>query len=128
MPCDGERQILARHAGAIVFHLDAPHAALVERHGDRARTGMEAVLEQLLQDGSGALDHFAGRDLAYEKLRQHANGAHSGDYRIARWNSSPRCGIWRSISTSTSRRSSPSTAPGSTRCFSSSCSARPAWW
>src|SRR6266850_1476960 len=102
MPGEGERQVLARDAGAVVLDLDAPHAAFVERHADRARAGIEAVLEELLQDGGGTLDHFAGRNLGDEKLRQHADGAHSRDYRIGRWNSSPRCGTSRSISTSIS--------------------------
>ena len=123
-----ERQLVARDAGAVVFHLDAAHAALVERHGDAGCPGVEAVLEQLLEHRGRPLDHFAGRDLRDEELRQHADGAHHGIIESARWNSSPRCGTSPSISTSTSPPSSPSTAPGSMRCFSSSSSAKPGWW
>jgi len=31
-----------------------------------ARTGVEAVLKQFLEGGGGAVDDFAGSDLAYE--------------------------------------------------------------
>jgi hypothetical protein len=57
--------------------LDALCAALVERDGDRARAGVEAVLEQLLQHRCRPLDHLAGGDLADEQLGQDANGAHA---------------------------------------------------
>ena len=67
----------ALDAGAVVLHLHAPHAAVVERHRDRARAGVDAVLEQLLQHRGGALHHFAGRDLGDEELRQDANRRHT---------------------------------------------------
>src|SRR5258705_4066551 len=107
VPGEGERQVLARDAGAVVLDLDAPHAAFVERHADRARAGIEAVLEELLQDGGGTLDHFAGRNLGDEKLRQHADGAHGSEYSNGRVNSSPRVGT----SPATSASMSPPSLP-----------------
>ena len=73
---ESERQLVRRDAVAVVFDLDAAHAAFVERDADHARAGVDAVLHQLLQHRGRALHHFAGRDLAHEKLRQHADGAH----------------------------------------------------
>jgi hypothetical protein len=74
---EGERQLIAGDAAAVVLDLHAAHAAFVERHRDARRTGVEAVFEQLLQHRGGPLDDFAGRDLGDEELRQHANGRHT---------------------------------------------------
>src|SRR5205823_3322887 len=69
-------QLAGGDAAAVVFHLHAADAAFLERHGERSCTGVQAVLEQLLQHRGGTLDHFAGRDLADENLGQDANGGH----------------------------------------------------
>jgi hypothetical protein len=48
-----ERQVGVRDAGTVVLDLDAANPALIERDCDRRRTGVEAVLEQLLQHRAG---------------------------------------------------------------------------
>src|SRR5262249_26473112 len=58
-----DRELVARDAAAVVAHLDPREAALLRLDLDAARAGIEAVLDQLLGDGSRALDDFAGRDL-----------------------------------------------------------------
>ncbi len=72
-----EAQLGGADAFAVVLDLDALRAACVERDGDRARAGVEAVLEQLLQHRCRPLDYLAGGDLADEQLGQDANGAHA---------------------------------------------------
>jgi len=69
-------QVGFRDPLAVVLHLDAPRAALVERDADLGGARVQAVLEQFLQDGRRSLDHLAGRDLAHEKVRKQANRRH----------------------------------------------------
>jgi hypothetical protein len=76
MAREREAQVVARDAVAVVLHLDAPHAAFVERHADAACVRIEAVLEQLLQHRCRALDHFPRRYLAHEQIGKDANGRH----------------------------------------------------
>jgi hypothetical protein len=73
-----ERQVVLGEARAVVVHLHALDAALIERHLDFRRAGIERVLEQLLQDGCGPLDHFARRDLADQQFGQDADPVHAG--------------------------------------------------
>jgi hypothetical protein len=79
VPGEGEREILARDALAVVLDLDAARAALVQRDRDGARARVEAVLHQLFQHRGRPLDHLAGGDLADEQLRQHADGVHAAN-------------------------------------------------
>jgi hypothetical protein len=72
-----ERQLVARDARAVVLHLDALDAARFEHDRDRLRARIDAVLEKLLEHRRRAFHHFAGRDLAHEKLGQNANGGHA---------------------------------------------------
>ena len=68
-----ERQLLARDAAAVVGDLDELRAAARELDGDLARAGVEAVFEQFLEGGGGALDDFAGGDLADQQFGQDAD-------------------------------------------------------
>jgi hypothetical protein len=83
VPREGKGELLARDACAVVVHLHAPHAAFFERHRDGAGAGVDAVLDQLLQDGSRALHNLAGGDLAHQQIRQHLDAVHSE--RSASW-------------------------------------------
>ena len=76
-----QRQILADHARPIVGDSNALHAPLVDRYHDAPRGGIEAVLDQLLDDRRRALDDLACRDLIrdergeyFDPLRHHAAG------------------------------------------------------
>src|SRR5436853_4431217 len=72
-----KRQVVARDAGAVILHLDALRATLVQRHGNAARVRVEAVLEQLLEHRRGPLDHLAGGDLAHQEIGQDADRWHA---------------------------------------------------
>ena len=73
VPRQRERQLVARDAGAVVRHADQAGAAAFDVDGDRARAGVERVLDELFDDGRGALDDLAGRDLVDELRGQDAN-------------------------------------------------------
>src|SRR5690606_29310311 len=69
-----EHELVGRDARAIIAHATQPYAAVFDFDVDTRRTGIEAVLDQLLDDGCGALDDLAGRDLVDELLGKDANG------------------------------------------------------
>ena len=71
---DAERQIGARHAGAVVGHADEPPPAAVGDDLDARRAGVERVLDQLLHGARRALDHLAGGDAVDDVLGQLADG------------------------------------------------------
>ena len=64
----GKLEILACDAAAVVLNLDARDTASVEQDLHFGCAGVEAVLEQFLEDGGGPLDDFTGRDLADQKV------------------------------------------------------------
>ncbi len=63
VPRQCERQFPARDPAAVVAHPDQPDPALLQVHAYPARTGVDAVLDQLLDHRGGTLDHLAGGDL-----------------------------------------------------------------
>jgi 2-keto-3-deoxy-L-rhamnonate aldolase RhmA len=74
---EGEGELLARDAGAVVADLDELRAPARELDGNLARAGVEAVLQQFLERGGGAFDDFPGGDLADEQIGQDAYRSHS---------------------------------------------------
>ena len=74
---DGEFEIGARHAGAVVGDADQPAAAAVGDDVDAAGAGIERVLDQLLDHARRPLDHLAGGDAVDDCFRQLADG-HGG--------------------------------------------------
>ncbi len=66
---DRERQLLGGDAAAVVAHAHEADAAALDVDLDAVRAGIEAVLDQLLDDGGRPLDHFAGGDLVDELVR-----------------------------------------------------------
>ncbi len=75
VPRNGERQLLARDAGAVVDDANALDATGGEVDVDLRRAGVDCVLEKLLQCRSGTLDHLAGGDLADQEIRKRADHA-----------------------------------------------------
>ena len=66
-------KLVARDAAAVVRDADQARAAAFDVDRDRARAGVERVLDELLDDGRRPLDDLAGRDLIDELGRQDAN-------------------------------------------------------
>ena len=65
-----QRGVFRAHPLAVVLDADEALAARFDGDGDPCRSGVEGVLDQLLHDGRGALDHLAGRDLVGEPGRE----------------------------------------------------------
>src|SRR5262245_43726460 len=61
-----ELQLVAGNARTVVRDLDQLGAPARELDRDLACAGIEAVFEQFLEGGGGAVDDFAGGDLAYQ--------------------------------------------------------------
>jgi hypothetical protein len=73
-----ERELVARDAAAVVGDADAPHAALLELHLDRARASIDRVLEYFLEHRGRALDHLAGGDLVDQQVGEAVDVGHGG--------------------------------------------------
>ena len=76
MPRERQREILALDAGAVVGNADELDAAAGQIDVDRARAGVEAVLQQLLQRSRGPVDHLAGGNLVDQMIRKRADCRH----------------------------------------------------
>jgi hypothetical protein len=73
MPRQSERQFVARDAAAVVADADQSRAAAFDVDRDRARPGIERVLDELLDDRGRPLHDLSGRYLIDELRRQDAN-------------------------------------------------------
>ena len=62
MAFDREREIVARHAAAVVGDADAPPPAAIGEDIDAARAGIDGIFHEFLDGARGPLDHFAGGD------------------------------------------------------------------
>jgi hypothetical protein len=62
-------EIATVHAASIVGDADQAQAAAMRHHVDAAGTGVDGVLDQLLDDARRALDHLAGGD-AIDEVRR----------------------------------------------------------
>ena len=77
-----QRELVGGNAAAVVAHARESHAARFDFHLDASRAGVEAVLDQLLDDGGRALDDLAGRDLIDEVIVEDAD-RHGGSCWLA---------------------------------------------
>ena len=75
MALDGQRQLIARQAVAIVGHQDAGEAAAVGLDFQARSPGVQGVLHQLLDRAGRPLDHLAGGD-AVDQLHGQAMDGH----------------------------------------------------
>jgi hypothetical protein len=66
----------ALDAAPVVGHADPLDAAFVERDGNRPRTRVQAVLQQLLHHRGRSLDDLAGRDLADQRIGKKVDRGH----------------------------------------------------
>ena len=62
MAFERERDFVRGHAAAVVGHLDPVDPAAGKAHRDTRRTGVDRVLDQLLQRTGRSFHHFTGRD------------------------------------------------------------------
>ena len=74
MALDRQREVVARHAGAVVGDPDQAAAAAVGDDLDPGRAGVERVLDQLLDHARRPLDHLAGGDAVDGGFAELADG------------------------------------------------------
>ena len=85
MALDGKRKVVGRHAGAVIDDADQFAPAGRDGDGDRARAGVDRVLDEFLHGRSRPLDHLTGGDSVDEDGIETADGhAGSGKGEMAR--------------------------------------------
>ena len=67
---EGQRQVIAREAGAVVGHADEVQPTAHQVNANLPRARVDGVLDQLLDHRGGPLDDLAGGDLGGDILRQ----------------------------------------------------------
>ncbi len=72
---DRERQFGRRDPHPVVGDANQALPALLELDPDLRRAGVDRVLEELLHDGGGTLDHLPRGDLVHEVEREELNPA-----------------------------------------------------
>ena len=77
VPFEAHHRVGAAHAAAVVYDADEVAPAGLQVHAEGGRPGIERVLDELLHDGRGALDHLARGDLVDQVLFEDADG-HDG--------------------------------------------------
>jgi hypothetical protein len=70
MALERQRQLLRRHADAVVGDADQRAPAVAQVDGDSGGAGVERVFDQLLDGRGRALDDLAGGDLVDQVVRQ----------------------------------------------------------
>ena len=78
MALDREAQLLGIHAVTIIGDLDQGATAILQRHIDAPRPGIDGVFHQFLDRGSRPLDDLAGGDAVDDVGREKAN-RHKGN-------------------------------------------------
>ena len=76
MAFEGEEGVVGDHAVAVVDDADELAATGFNLDADAGGTGVEGILEELLDDGGGTLDDLAGSDLIGHEIGEDANAAH----------------------------------------------------
>ena len=80
MSAQGQRQLRAGNAKAVVFDHDAANAAAHQLHRHFRGTGVQRVVDQLTHHRGRALHHFPGGDLTDEFVGQFADGLAWGEH------------------------------------------------
>ena len=74
MPLHRQREILPRHAAAVIPHLDETAPAVAEDGFHLSRPGIERIFHQLLDHGRRPLHHLTGGDAVDEGFGQTTDG------------------------------------------------------
>ena len=76
MPFEGKQGVIPIHSAAVIDHPNARHSATLNPDLDRARTSINAILDQFLHDRGRPLHHFARGHLAGESFGKKFDPAH----------------------------------------------------
>src|SRR5262249_42348930 len=85
---DRQREVVMRHAGAVVADADQPAAAAIGDDLDAGRAGIERVLHEFLDHARRPLPHLARRDAVDDAFGELAYGHLSSLRRIGGWRTS----------------------------------------
>jgi hypothetical protein len=77
-----QRQVIGRNAAAIVAHPQQLDAALLHIDIDAFGTGVEAILQQLLDHRGRALDHFTGGNLVRQPRAEQLDARSIGQHLV----------------------------------------------
>jgi hypothetical protein len=75
---EGEEGVIADHAATVVGDADEAAATGFDFDADVGGSGVEGVLEELLNDGGGTVDDLAGGDLVSDLVGENADATHAG--------------------------------------------------
>jgi hypothetical protein len=76
---EGEEGVVAAHAEAVIRDTDQAASAGTDFDGDAGGLGIEGILDEFLDDGSGTFDDFAGGDLIGDVIWEEADAVHDGE-------------------------------------------------
>ena len=76
-----KRQIVLRHAVAVIDNDDLVNAATDQRNRDAAGVGIKGVFDKLLQRACRAFDDFPRRDLVDQRVGKHPDHRHGVSFR-----------------------------------------------
>ena len=82
MTFDGKLRVFWRHPHPVVFHNDQFFPAEVDGDGDAGGTGIERILDELLDDRGWTLHDLAGGNLVREIRRKAVDAIHSQSCRL----------------------------------------------
>jgi hypothetical protein len=76
MPIQAQARILGIHAVTVVLDANQLLTAVFGGNRDADRASVDCILDELLDDRGGPLDHFAGGDLIREVVGKPSDAAH----------------------------------------------------
>ena len=77
MSSERQRQLFRGYAAAIVGNGDSFYAARLKPDGDLRCASVQSVFQELFDDCRRTFDHFAGRNLRNQLIRQRSNDTFS---------------------------------------------------
>ena len=77
MTLQRQRHFIGGDAMTVIGNFNHAPTGFFDGDGDRFRTGIEGIFDQLLNHRCGSFDHFAGGDLGGKFGRENLNG-HEG--------------------------------------------------
>jgi len=72
-----QQRIVPVHAAAVITHRNKAGPSAGEIHPNSGRSGVQAVLDEFLDEGGRPLNNLARRNLARNVIRQKANFSHT---------------------------------------------------
>ncbi len=75
-----QQRIVPVHTAAVITHRNKAGPSAGEIHPNSGRPGVQAVLDEFLDEGGRSLNNLARRNLARNVIRQKANFSHDMEW------------------------------------------------